>query len=230
MLPVLWLELIYLVQQRKILSGLWKKHKFAIVGAAFFLFLQMNLMANYPCNGISFGYRYLFAPLCCFHALFLYVFGRAKGKLKSPRLWMAVAGIFGLVASLHVINFESNATTLTLTPQAQVLEGIFQDDWRDRVRLIAPEYVRHSSGTILRGNAFQNLVASPAAAYTLFTLRNLTGPQPLARPLSYYESPKRGIHGFEGLWLLIRYQLVFLVLLLLLAGLISARSSRKKAS
>ena len=199
------------------LKALARTHWPLFLGAAIFGFIHLLVIANYSNNGMSYGYRYTLPVVFGFHVLFIISIGHESSKIFRKKTVLAGLFFLAVIASFNVINFESNSTTLTLTPGRLEDDGILDPSRKDVIELRGSHYVFHSLAYTLTGRAFQNLVASPAGAYVLFSLKPFlkSPPSVLQRAFSYYDSPKRGIGSFADLRVLISYQIIILLFLFL---------------
>ena len=125
----------------------------------------------------------------------------------------------------NLINFESNATDLTLVSGKMSDEGIENEDWSNREMLRAPNYAFHSLKNTLSGKAVLNLGASPLGAYGLMAFKGTGIGQvgAIQKGIEYYESPKRNIHSLVDLELLFEYQ-VWMFLASIAIGLLFKKS------
>jgi len=235
LMPFFGYELWVIFKERASLLRIYLRHPAMWTLVTLGVLLQLNLMANLP-NHMSYGFRILLIQYYALHILFLVALKNrlTRGKTRPNRfLW--VGALCSILAYFNLMNFESNSTTLTLTPHPAIEAGVYNPHLRDDTPIDAPNYVLHSLRTTLSGKALENLVATPLIAYPLLTLEPWIKSYPVfARALSYYQSEKRTVYKLNDLRMIFLYQTCVGTLLaigiLATKGLSSARPGARRRS
>jgi hypothetical protein len=215
LMPVLIFEAGIIALKFKKIVSVFKTHKILLWGTGILFFVQLNIVANYTANSMSYGNRYMLPLIYGLHIIFLLALKQSSTQILRKKAILITLTFLTLLGTFNVINFESNSTTLTLTNGPAGDEGILDPAKKDFIELRAPYYVTYSLKHTLSGQAFQNLGASPLAAYPLFVIKPLLNMEKPAwqKVFSYYESPKREIHSLGDLKLLFQYHMAILILL-----------------
>ena len=207
-MPIYLIEAYFFTKYRKEITKLiQKKYYLPLALITIIILVHLNMMANGP-STMSYAYRHIFSYYFFIHILFLLFLTKLGLTTISKKLKIACL-IAAIIGSAHIINFESNATDLTLTAMPPENEGILHPFWKNGRGLVAPHYVLHSYEHLLKGKPILNLAASPSLGYAILAASDLGFRIPSA--MTYYEGSSRKIFHFSDLRLLFEYQLWYLI-------------------
>ncbi|MDD5226533.1 MAG: hypothetical protein PHV97_05045, partial [Candidatus Omnitrophica bacterium] len=107
LLPILLLETAVIFKVNSYWLGLFKKYKLMFTSIFLVVLLQINFLANYPTNSMSYSNRYTVIFTYFFHVMFLISWSKAPTLWESKKKLLEWGAAFlVLLGTMNMLNFE----------------------------------------------------------------------------------------------------------------------------